>query len=75
MLSPGILQSRATVCVTGRRTARAPEERDRATRRRRPEIDLKVCSGDFLANEKISWRNAYAAQMPAAVRPLQQAAE
>ena len=30
---------------------------------------------DFLADEKIAWRDAYEMQMRAALRPLQQAAE
>jgi len=38
-------------------------------------IYTAVRSGDFLADEKIAWRDAYAAQMRAAIRPLQQAAD
>jgi hypothetical protein len=34
-----------------------------------------VRSGDFLADKKIAWRDAYEMQMRAAMRPLQQAAE
>jgi hypothetical protein len=34
-----------------------------------------VRSGDFLADAKIAWRDAYDMQMRTAVRPLQQAAE
>ena len=40
-----------------------------------PGIYTQVRSGDFLADEKIAWRDAYEMQMRAAVRPLQQAAE
>ena len=40
-----------------------------------PDIYTAVRSGDFLADEKIAWRDAYEMQMRAAVRPLQQAAE
>ncbi|MGH7029522.1 MAG: hypothetical protein ACREEZ_03760, partial [Stellaceae bacterium] len=40
-----------------------------------PEISLEVRSGDFLADQKIPWRDAYAAQLRAAMRPLAQAAE
>jgi hypothetical protein len=32
-------------------------------------------SGDFLADAKIAWRDAFEMRMRAAVRPLQQAAE
>jgi hypothetical protein len=35
----------------------------------------QVRSGDFLADAKIAWRDAYEAQMRAAVRPLAEAAE
>jgi hypothetical protein len=34
-----------------------------------------VPSGDFLADAKIAWRDAYEMQMLASIRPLQQAAE
>jgi len=40
-----------------------------------PDIYTAVRSGDFLADSKIAWRDAYAMQMRAAVRPLRQAAE
>jgi phthalate 4,5-dioxygenase len=40
-----------------------------------PEIFLEVRSGDFLADDQIGWREAYAAQLRAALRPLRQAAE
>jgi hypothetical protein len=40
-----------------------------------PGIYTQVRSGDFLADAKIAWRDAYEMQMRAAVRPLQQAAE
>jgi hypothetical protein len=40
-----------------------------------PDIYFAVRSGDFLADAKIAWRDAYEAQMRAAVRPLAQAAE
>ncbi|HJU17715.1 MAG TPA: Rieske 2Fe-2S domain-containing protein [Stellaceae bacterium] len=40
-----------------------------------PEIMSEVRSGDFLTETGIGWREAYAAQMAAAMRPLQQAAE
>jgi phenylpropionate dioxygenase-like ring-hydroxylating dioxygenase large terminal subunit len=40
-----------------------------------PDIYTAVRSGDFLADSKIAWRDAYAMQMRAAVRPLAQAAE
>jgi phthalate 4,5-dioxygenase oxygenase subunit len=40
-----------------------------------PEICFEVRSGDFLADAKIGWRDAYEAQMRAAIRPLAQAAE
>ena len=40
-----------------------------------PEIYTGVRSGDFVADAKIAWRDAYDMQMRAAVGPLQQAAE
>jgi len=40
-----------------------------------PEIYTAVRSGDFLADAKIAWRDAYEMQMRAAIRPLAQAAE
>jgi hypothetical protein len=40
-----------------------------------PEIYTRVRSGDFVADAKIAWRDAYDLQMRAAVRPLQEAAE
>jgi phthalate 4,5-dioxygenase len=40
-----------------------------------PGIYTQVRSGDFLADKKIAWRDAYEMQMRAAMRPLQQAAE
>jgi hypothetical protein len=40
-----------------------------------PEIYVNVRSGDFLADSKIAWRDAYDARMRAALRPLRQAAE
>jgi hypothetical protein len=40
-----------------------------------PDLYVNVRSGDFLANEKIGWREAYEAQTRAALRPLAQAAE
>jgi len=41
----------------------------------KPGIYTAVRSGDFLADAKIAWRDAYEMQMRAAVRPLAQAAE
>ncbi len=40
-----------------------------------PDIYAEVRSGDFLADAKIGWRDAYETQMRAALRPLRQAAE
>jgi len=40
-----------------------------------PEIMYPVRSGDFITDEGTGWKDAYAAQMRAATRPLQQAAE
>ena len=40
-----------------------------------PDIYTQVRSGDFLADAKISWRDAYERQMLSAVRPLREAAE
>ncbi len=40
-----------------------------------PETMYAVRSGDFVTDDKTSWRDAYARQMEAAVRPLRQAAE
>ena len=40
-----------------------------------PGVYTAVRSGDFLADAKIAWRDAYEMQMRAAVRPLAQAAE
>ena len=40
-----------------------------------PDIYSAVRSGDFLADAKVAWRDAYEMQMRAAVRPLAQAAE
>jgi phthalate 4,5-dioxygenase len=40
-----------------------------------PEAYVSVRSGDFLADAKIAWRDAYDRQMQTALRPLQQAAE
>jgi hypothetical protein len=40
-----------------------------------PDIYFQVRSGDFLADEKIGWRDAYEIQLRAAIRPLAQAAE
>jgi phenylpropionate dioxygenase-like ring-hydroxylating dioxygenase large terminal subunit len=40
-----------------------------------PGIYTAVRSGDFLADTKIAWRDAYELQMGAAMRPLAQAAE
>ncbi|MBV9200824.1 MAG: hypothetical protein JOY83_14065 [Alphaproteobacteria bacterium] len=40
-----------------------------------PDIYTAVRSGDFLADAKVAWRDAYEMQMRAAVRPLAQAAE
>jgi phthalate 4,5-dioxygenase len=40
-----------------------------------PDMYTAVRSGDFLADEKIAWRDAYEMQMRAAVRPLAEAAE
>jgi len=39
------------------------------------DIYTAVRSGDFLADEKIAWRDAYEAQLRGAARPLAQAAE
>ena len=40
-----------------------------------PEIMYPVRSGDFITDQGTGWKDAYAAQMRAATRPLQQAAE
>jgi phthalate 4,5-dioxygenase len=40
-----------------------------------PDMYFDVRSGDFLADAKIAWRDAYAQQVRRAVRPLQRAAE
>ncbi len=40
-----------------------------------PEIMYAVRSGDFVADAKLGWRQAYDAQMQASVRPLKMAAE
>ena len=40
-----------------------------------PNIYTAVRSGDFVADPKIAWRDAYEMQMRSAVRPLQQAPE
>jgi phthalate 4,5-dioxygenase len=40
-----------------------------------PDVFASVRSGDFLADTKIAWRDAYDMQMRTALRPLQQAAE
>jgi phthalate 4,5-dioxygenase len=40
-----------------------------------PEVYFAVRSGDFLADAKIAWRDAYDRQMRSALRPLAQAAE
>ncbi|MGA8379661.1 MAG: hypothetical protein WB710_00865, partial [Stellaceae bacterium] len=40
-----------------------------------PDLYINVRSGDFLADEKIGWREAYETQTRAALRPLAQAAE
>jgi phthalate 4,5-dioxygenase len=40
-----------------------------------PDIYTAVRSGDFVADSKIAWRDAYEMQMRGAVRPLAQAAE
>jgi len=40
-----------------------------------PGLYTRVRSGDFVADSKIAWRDAYDMQMRAAVRPLQQAAD
>jgi phthalate 4,5-dioxygenase len=40
-----------------------------------PEICAEVRTGDFLADARIGWREAYALQMRTALRPLKQAAE
>jgi phthalate 4,5-dioxygenase len=40
-----------------------------------PEIYVEVRSGDFLSEGGLGWREAYARQMRAAVRPLREAAE
>ncbi|HEY1299383.1 MAG TPA: Rieske 2Fe-2S domain-containing protein, partial [Stellaceae bacterium] len=40
-----------------------------------PDIYVNVRSGDFLADSKIGWREAYDAEMRAALRPLPEAAE
>jgi phthalate 4,5-dioxygenase oxygenase subunit len=39
------------------------------------ELHLEVRSGDFLADARIGWREAYAQQLKRAVRPLKRAAE
>jgi phenylpropionate dioxygenase-like ring-hydroxylating dioxygenase large terminal subunit len=40
-----------------------------------PDVFVNVRSGDFLADEKTSWRDAYDQQARTAIRPLAQAAE
>ena len=40
-----------------------------------PEVYTNVRSGDFLADDKLAWRDAYDAQLRAAIRPFAQAAE
>jgi len=40
-----------------------------------PGIYTAVRSGDFVADAKIAWRDAYEMQMSSAVRPLAHAAE
>ena len=40
-----------------------------------PDVYVNVRSGDFLADEKIGWRDAYDMQQRTAIRPLAQAAE
>jgi phthalate 4,5-dioxygenase len=40
-----------------------------------PDMYTQVRSGDFLADAKIAWRDAYDMQMRAAARPLREAAE
>jgi hypothetical protein len=40
-----------------------------------PEIMSRVRSGDFVTEAGVDWRDAYARQMDAAERPLQEAAE
>ncbi len=40
-----------------------------------PDIMYAVRSGDFVTDGKLGWRDAYEAQMRAAVRPLKMAAE
>jgi nitrite reductase/ring-hydroxylating ferredoxin subunit len=40
-----------------------------------PGIYMNVRSGDFLANEKIGWRDAYDMRLRTAIHPLAQAAE
>jgi phthalate 4,5-dioxygenase len=40
-----------------------------------PDVYVNVRSGDFIADDKISWRDAYESQLRAALRPLAQAAE
>jgi phthalate 4,5-dioxygenase len=40
-----------------------------------PDLYTAVRSGDFLADAKIAWRDAYEMQMRGAIRPLAQAAE
>jgi phthalate 4,5-dioxygenase len=40
-----------------------------------PETSVNVRSGDFLADEKIGWRDAYEMQLRSAMRPLAEAAE
>ena len=39
-----------------------------------PDIYYEVRSGDFLADKDVDWRDAYEAQLRAAIRPLHQAA-
>ena len=59
--------------------ARRPRAEERTPRCRpastTPIIYINVRSGDFLADEKIGWREAYETQTRAALRPLAQAAE
>jgi hypothetical protein len=40
-----------------------------------PDIYVNVRSGDFLADAKLAWREAYDTQSRTAMRPLAQAAE
>jgi hypothetical protein len=57
------------------RHPRLQEGQHRTARRDDPDVHTNVRSGDFLADAKIAWRDAYDMQSRTAIRPLAQAAE